>query len=88
VLQLLYGRSDEHLHQFQIHGCEYGIHREGGIWNGSGLGADEERCSNLEFLTAGTARRNTNERGSDTPRCGAQPCGTTRSDDCGSPGPC
>jgi hypothetical protein len=32
VLQLLFGWSDEHLHQFRIHGCEYGIHREGGIW--------------------------------------------------------
>jgi hypothetical protein len=32
VLQLSFGWSDEHLHRFFIHGREYGVYRDGGIW--------------------------------------------------------
>jgi hypothetical protein len=32
IVQIAMGWSDEHLHQFRIHGKRYGIYRTGGIW--------------------------------------------------------
>lgn len=32
VLQIVFGWSDEHLHQFTIHGVEHGLPRHGGFW--------------------------------------------------------
>src|SRR5436305_1624808 len=32
ILQVTMGWEDLHLHRFRIHGKEYGIYREGGIW--------------------------------------------------------
>jgi hypothetical protein len=32
ILQLCFGWSDDHLHRFFIHGREYGVARDGGIW--------------------------------------------------------
>jgi hypothetical protein len=32
ILQITMGWEDLHLHRFRIHGKEYGLYREGGIW--------------------------------------------------------
>ena len=32
VLQVPFGWSNEHLHRFRIHGGEFGIFRDGGVW--------------------------------------------------------
>jgi hypothetical protein len=66
IVQIAMGWSDDHLHQFRIHGKRYGIARIGGIWfsddsdsvrlKNLGLRINERFSTNMISQTTGDTR--------------------------------
>lgn len=47
VIQILFDRSDTHLHRFRIHGPDYGVSRPGGLWFSQDVG--QVRLADFQF---------------------------------------